>query len=325
MLASLAQMLIGRTAPAGMGGRLSVLVYHRVLAQPDPLLPSEPCASQFEQTMRWVKRVFNVIPLSEGVAGLKTGRLPARALCITFDDGYANNESIAAPILARLGLHATFFIATGYLDGGRMFNDTVVETVRGFRGNELDLESLGLGRYPVRDVQERVQAIAVLLESIRERPPAERIEVTESAAQAAGVTPTDDLMMSSTQAAKLARMGFALGAHTISHPMLARLSAEEARREIVASKRRVEQLTENRTGLFAYPNGRPNRDYDAATVELVRAAGFDGAVTTSRGAARIGSDRYQIPRFTPWDQRTPAFAVRMWSNLARVEPAYAAA
>ena len=95
--------------------------------------------------MRWVKRTFNVIPLREGVAGLKAGRLPARALSITFDDGYANNESIAAPILARLGLHATFFIATGFLDGGRMFNDTIIETVRAARGTELDLQALGLG------------------------------------------------------------------------------------------------------------------------------------------------------------------------------------
>ena len=91
--------------------------------------------------MRWVKSVFNVIPLEEGVAGIKSGKLPPRALSITFDDGYANNATVAAPILKRLGLHATFFIATGFLDGGRMFNDTVIEAVRGYRGDMLDLEA----------------------------------------------------------------------------------------------------------------------------------------------------------------------------------------
>ncbi len=109
MLASVAQAVLARTAPEGKFGCLPVLIYHRVLAAPDPLLPNEPSASEFEGTMRWVKRTFNVIPLDEGVAGLKAGRLPARALSITFDDGYANNESIAAPILARLGLHARPF------------------------------------------------------------------------------------------------------------------------------------------------------------------------------------------------------------------------
>jgi peptidoglycan/xylan/chitin deacetylase (PgdA/CDA1 family) len=93
--------------------RLSVLIYHRVPAEPDDLLSGEPHASEFEQAMRWIKSTFNVIPLADGVEGIRTGKLPSRALSITFDDGYANNATVAAPILQRLGLHATFFIATG--------------------------------------------------------------------------------------------------------------------------------------------------------------------------------------------------------------------
>ncbi len=325
MLASLAQAVMARTAPSGKDGRLSVLIYHRVLAQPDPLLPSEPSASDFERAMRWVKSAFNVIPLEEGVSGLKTGRLPARALCITFDDGYANNESIAAPILARLGLHATFFIATGFLDGGRMFNDTIVETVRAAQGTVLDLQPIALGRYAVATREDRLRTISAMIDALRDRPANERTELTESAAQQAGAHLPADLMMTSAQAAGLARAGFALGGHTVSHPILACLPAETVRREIVECKRRVEELAGARVGLFAYPNGRPNRDYVAATVELVKAAGFDAAASTSSGAARVGSDPFQIPRFTPWDRSSVAFAARMWSNLAHATPVYATA
>ena len=80
--------------------------------------------------MRFAKANFNVISLADGVAGLKRGCLPPRALSITFDDGYRDNHDIALPILLQLGLPATFFVATGFLDGGRMFNDTVIEAVR---------------------------------------------------------------------------------------------------------------------------------------------------------------------------------------------------
>jgi peptidoglycan/xylan/chitin deacetylase (PgdA/CDA1 family) len=302
---------------------LSVLIYHRVLAQPDPLLPNEPSAPEFEGMMRWVKRTFNVISLAEGVAGLKSGQLPARALCITFDDGYANNESIAAPILARLGLHATFFIATGFLDGGRMFNDTIIETVRAVRGPELDLQAIGLGRYAVGSNEDRLRTISTLIDTVRGRPVLERDELTERAAQQAGADLPADLMMTSEQVVGLARAGFALGGHTVSHPILARLPTEAARREIAEGKRRIEDLAGSRVTLFAYPNGRPNSDYVAATVELVKAAGFEGAASTSSGAARIGSDPYQIPRFTPWDQNPLAFAARMWSNIVRAAPVYA--
>jgi hypothetical protein len=77
--------------------RLSVLIYHRVPAEHDELLPGEPCAAEFERTMRWVKSVFTVIPLAEGVAGIKCGKLPARALSITFDDGWACTRPFSLP------------------------------------------------------------------------------------------------------------------------------------------------------------------------------------------------------------------------------------
>ena len=73
---------------------------------------------------------------------LQQGRLPPRALAITFDDGYADNRTVAAPLLERHGLPCTFFVATGFLDGGRMWNDTLIETVRRAPGQTLDLRDL---------------------------------------------------------------------------------------------------------------------------------------------------------------------------------------
>jgi len=304
--------------------RLSVLIYHRVPAQPDELLPGEPCAAQFERTMRWVKSTFNVIPLTDGVAGIKSGRLPERALSITFDDGYANNATVAAPILQRLGLHATFFIATGFLDGGRMFNDTVIESVRRHRGDSLDLEKLGLGAHATANAADQRRAIDAILAGIKYRPESERGRLADDVARAAGVTPPGDLMMTSEQAAKLAQQGFALGGHTVTHPILAQVDLATARDEIVRGRQRVEEISGAPVGLFAYPNGKPQRDYVKASASLVRELKFDGAVTTSRGAARAGSDPFEIPRFTPWDIRPLRFTSQLWTNLQRVEPSYAA-
>ena len=122
------------TSPAGTRGRLSILIFHRVLPRPDPLCPDSPDASQFEAQMRWVRSWFNVLPLRRAVGMLYEGTIPARALAVTFDDGYADNEEIAAPILKRLGLGATFFVSTGFLEGDTMWNDRVIEAVRGCTG-----------------------------------------------------------------------------------------------------------------------------------------------------------------------------------------------
>ena len=65
-----------------------------------------------------------------GCDGCAQARLPSRSVAVTFDDGYADNARIALPILREERVPATFFIATAYLDGGRMWNDTVIEAVR---------------------------------------------------------------------------------------------------------------------------------------------------------------------------------------------------
>ena len=128
-------------APPGPGSRLTVMIFHRVLKEPDPLLPSEPDEQQFEARMRAVRAWFNVLPLAEAIGRLQAGALPARPLAISFDDGYADNFEVALPVLRKLGLPATFFVATGFLDGGCMWNDTVIETVR--RSGERSARSLG--------------------------------------------------------------------------------------------------------------------------------------------------------------------------------------
>jgi hypothetical protein len=61
----------------------------------------------------------------------------------------------------------------------------------------------------------------------------------------------------------------------------------------------------------------PDRDYSAEHVALVRECGFSAAVSTSWGAASKHSDRFQLPRFTPWDRTRLRFGARLLGNLAR--------
>ena len=127
----------------------------------------------------------------------------------------------------------------------------------------------------------------------------------------------NDLMMRSDQVLALHRAGMQIGAHTVSHPILARLDDEPARGEIVASKQTLENLLGARIGLFAYPNGKPDEDYSSASVRLVREAGFDAAVSTAWGASGSASDIFQLPRFTPWDPTRLRFGARLLRNLAQ--------
>ena len=302
-------------SPAGTRARLSILIFHRVLPKPDPLFPDEMHARRFDEVCGWLKSWFNVLPLDQAVARLKSGTLPARAACITFDDGYADNHHVALPILQRHGLSATFFIATGFLNGGRMWNDTIIETIRASTTPLLDFSSLGFGQYPVSTIDEKKATIAALINQIKYRPVAERISITEQLAHLAQVQPPHDLMMTSHEVKAMRHAGMQIGAHTVSHPILARLTEEQARKEIGDSKIFLEQLLGERVGLFAYPNGKSGEDYIPQSVEVVRCLGFDAAVSTEWGASRTGDDLLQIRRFTPWDQTRLKFGSRLLANL----------
>lgn len=312
---------LGLAARSGPASPLSILIFHRVHARPDPLFPAEPDAVRFDRICGWLRGWFNILPLGEAVKRLRDGRLPSRAACITFDDGYADNLHVALPILQRHGLTATFFIATGYLDGGRMFNDTVIETVRRAVDNSLDTAGISTrlpDRLPLSSNADRTRAAVALIGELKYLDAAARQAWAVELGRRAGCAQLpEDLMLTSPQVRSLHQAGMEIGGHTVNHPILAKLGDDEARREIAEGRLRLEEITGGPVTLFAYPNGRPGDDYSARTVELVKEQGFAAAVSTAWGVSRTGTDRFQLPRFTPWDQGRLRFGLRLLTNLNR--------
>lgn len=317
-LSVLARRALLRLGALGRARRsLSILIYHRVLPHTDPLFPDEVDAARFEQQMAWLKQGFHVMPLAEAAQRLRAGTLPARAACVTFDDGYADNAEIALPILQRHGLAATFFVATGFLNGGRMWNDTVIELVRRAPGPRLELAALGYGSHALGSDAERTAAIHALLGQLKYLEPGLRLAEVDKLRSELGLALPDDLMMNTEQVRQLHAAGMEIGAHTVHHPILASMEEDGARQEIARGKAALEAMTGAPVRLFAYPNGKPGRDYHAAHVALARELGFEAAVCTAWGAAGPDADLYQLPRFTPWDRQPLGFTLRLLHNLYR--------
>lgn len=306
------------TSPGGVDGKLTTFIFHRVSPQPDPMFPDEPDARRFGEILGWIKSWFNVLPLDVAVDLKKARNLPPRAAAITFDDGYADNHDVAMPILQRHGLSAAFFVATGFLDGGRMWNDSVIEAIRHTQQRALDLRHLGvdgLAEFDIGSGEQRRAAITTILGKVKHRNPAERLELVQAVADACAASLPTDLMMRSDQVRALRQGGMLVGAHTVSHPILAGLSASDTRREIADSRDCLQAILGEPVSLFAYPNGKPVDDYSDETVGIVRDLGFKAAVSTAWGAACADTDRHQLPRFTPWDQGRTRFGLRMMHNL----------
>jgi peptidoglycan/xylan/chitin deacetylase (PgdA/CDA1 family) len=139
----------------------------------------------------------------------------------------------------------------------------------------------------------------------------ERDSRAQAIAREAGGRIPRNLMLTSEELRSLRAMGIAVGAHTVSHPILARVPLADAEREISAGREHLQSLLDEQIDLFAYPNGKPEQDFTAAHARLVKSLGFAAAVTTAWGAASANSDMFQLPRFTPWDRSPLAFALRL--------------
>ena len=296
------------------GQRLSILIYHQVLPERDPLRPDAPDIASFDWQMDLLARHTDVLSLPEAVQRLKAGKLPPRATVVTFDDGYADNHDHALPILKKHGIPATFFIATGYLNGGCMFNDAITEAIRDARQDTLDLTELGLGTHSLRTLNERAEAVATIVRATKFLPPEVRRSTVREVVSAAGSRPPTQLMMTDNQVRALQEAGMTIGAHTVTHPILQRVDDDTAWREISESRAHLTELCDRPVEFFAYPNGKPGQDYQFRDRDLVQKAGFRAAVCTSGGVSIPGHDPYQLARFTPWDQTAPRFLARLFLN-----------
>lgn len=291
---------------------LSVLIFHRVLDRFDPMRPSETLDKEFESVIRFLAENFSVRPLVPAISDICRRRSTGHSVAITFDDGYADNLEVAMPILRRYSAPATFFVTSGVLGDGMMWNDRIIEAVRNAESAHLDLGPINLGNFDLQTDDMRYAAIRKIIATLKYRDPKERENLVAAIGELSGGAPAKPLMMNALQLRELAEDPLAeIGGHTVTHPILSNLSASAAMSEIGAGKEAIEEIVGHKLQAFAYPNGVPGKDYSAKHVEMVKACGFSVAVSTSLGGFTVEGDRYQVPRISPWDRRPNRFGLRM--------------
>lgn len=290
--------------------RLCVLNYHRILERPDPLLAAEPDVRAFEWQMQVLANCFNVLPLDRALALLGTPDMPARAVCITFDDGYRSTHDLALPVLRKFGLSATVFVTTGFMGHGAMWNDKILEAIRDTAPAPLDLASIGMGNYPLATLEQRQAATSTLIEEAKYLAPEGRATLLAKLASVQDGKASDE-MMTEEMIRTLSENGVEIGAHTVSHPILTRLDDASASAEMADSKTHLERVLGKPVRYFAYPNGKPGMDFDERHVAMAKAVGFGAAFTTEIGAAKAGDDRHRLPRSRPWDNSSIFYVLRL--------------
>lgn len=279
------------------GRRLAILMYHGVTERDHGLWTQVPRAA-FERQMAYLARHHRPVALSEAVAGLGRTHGVDRTVAVTFDDGFANNATVALEVLRRHGVPATVYLATGFVDGGRgsmIWTDRVYALLRAARERGADLSPLGIdpGERSPAELKE------ALCRRLKRVPDAEKNDFLARLESLAGPPLEEDVELFAPldweQVGHMARRGRVdFGAHTVEHVILTSVDRERAAEEIGHSQLRVSERVGEPVRHFAYPNGTPE-DFDEDIRGLV-AESFETAVTTVEGLNDPGDDVYTLKR-----------------------------
>jgi peptidoglycan/xylan/chitin deacetylase (PgdA/CDA1 family) len=299
-------------------GSARILYYHRVNDDNDPFFKALPTAV-FEQQMKYLARHYRVVSLTEIIRYLEGDGPPDTLVGITFDDGYEDNYRNAFPILSRYNLPATIFLATGSIDSGEpLWFERLAEAVKNSPCEFIDIEVNEPLRFWMRSQAERLESSSRIFSLLRNLSDTERnLWLSEILRRlgAVGKSERCNKMLSWEHVRLMKGHGIDFGGHTVSHPFLSRLTASQMAWEVSECKRRIEDELQQPVDHFAYPNGREG-DFNPATKDALRTAGYRAAMTTIWGLNSPSSDPMELRRGGPWENNPALFACKLdWYQL----------
>lgn len=272
--------------------RLTVFCWHNVAPTFAAPFDAQAARDGFAEQVRFLVRLARVLPLETALDALRAGELGPRAVALTFDDGYRDNLEVAAPILADNGVTATIFCVPDFLSRNRSpWWETLAWGLRTTRHKALSWRGQ---LYPLDDQDDVVACFAELaagLKCVDERTRSSLVSEIVTALDPEGLFPHDELMLDWTDARELADAGFGIGAHTMSHAILARETEDNQHRDLAQCRETLRRELQLPIRTLAYPNGG-KADYSDTSITAAKHAGFDFAF-----AGRDGWNGPRTPRF----------------------------
>jgi peptidoglycan/xylan/chitin deacetylase (PgdA/CDA1 family) len=294
--------LASKYAPRGV----AILMYHSVMDEPatqaHTLGTMIHSSQNFREQMELLSRNYSPVTLQEAlqfVCGEK--HLPARPVVVTFDDGYADNYAVAAPILNQAGVPATFYITVDCVQEQKYpWPARVRYAFLATRKREWT-EPKGTS-WPLHTLPERTMAFERASEYCGKLAGQAQENHVRSLELELGTGPPPQdsrAMMTWDEVRGLLQQGHIVGSHTMTHPNMAHVDADALKREFVDSKRVLERELAGPVTHFSYPCPALQPHWTELTLAESRHAEYQTAVTTIVGLARRRDNPLSLRRIRP--------------------------
>ena len=277
--------------------RFAVLCYHRVGTDGVPLYSQLP-AEIFEAQMQYLRKNYRIVSLDQMIDEMDEPRSLDPAVALTFDDGYRGLYTEAFPILKAYGVPASIFLTIGCIESGQVaWYDRIFLSLNVAPSDAFEINLDRPRRFLLASPASRLWAAAEIISFLRACTPSRRKECCADLENKIQLPEGQlrDRMLTWEQIHIMHRAGINFGTHTMSHPVVSRLSIPELEWELRESKRILEQRLEAPVRHFAFPFGKSEECSDAA-VSLLAQDGYRSAATTEWGLNSPGDDAFRLRR-----------------------------
>ena len=288
-----------------------ILLYHRIVDDNTQYLDKGPGMHHhirdFEKEIPYLKKHYQVLPMDEVVARIKSGKgFDRPTVSITFDDGYRDNFTLAYPVLQKYGVPATIYLATSLIGTeGKTWTDQIEHALLQTQREYFSLPELyGEKKISIRTKVEKQTVCIELADKLKSMPDTSRKKILPGIFKKLGVdggTPSESsprMILSWDEVRKMAANGITFGSHGHTHQILSRMPLQEAKEEILISKRIIEEQLGREVKHFAYPNGRAE-DFSEELRRHSAEIGFDSVASVIYGSNNgVYANKYSLRRIS---------------------------
>jgi peptidoglycan/xylan/chitin deacetylase (PgdA/CDA1 family) len=301
--------------------RFVILCYHGIGESGNPLNPA-PTSEAFEAQMFFLRKHYRVVSMEEVCKELREPQTTEPGVAITFDDGYRSAYTVAFPILQKYRLPATIYVTLDCVETGQVaWYDRVFLAMAVAPSGELQLDLEGPWKFQLNSHEDRVRAAFEVVACLRALPNSRRRECCALLEKKIGL-PQNALssrVLTWEQIHTMHKAGINFGSHTLTHPVVSKLTLAELACELTESRRLLEEKLGTPVLDFAFPFGKES-DCSVAAVEQLARSGYRSAATTTPGVNTPQVNPFELRRLQVGDHGTLArFAFDLSKSFLRPE------